>query len=127
MCKMLEKVKKPWYVPGFIWNAAVYKMCDAAKKLCKIETASDYAAGRSMDLLETAVANKDPEKRAKVCRIVASSSAVIDKASVALNDGIVTDDEKAEVGACVKALVDSVVTQADIDGFIDDCQSALLV
>lgn len=124
---LIGKVSKPWYVPGFLWNAVVNNVCDAAKNVCQIDTAANFAADRSMSLLETAVSNRDPEKREKTCKIISSSSAVLDKASAALSDGVVTYDEKVEVGSCVKSLTNSIVSQDEIDSFIEEVRNGLLV
>lgn len=126
LTNVICKIKKPWYVPGFLWNTVVNNVCDAAKSVCQIDTAADFAAARSMDLLVAAVSDKDPAKREKTCKVIASASSVLDKASTALSDGVVTDEEKTEVGGCVRDLTNAIISQAEIDEFIEGCRKGLL-
>lgn len=121
-----EKAKsaKPWFVPKWIWNLVVSHVCDNAKTLCKVDVAADFVSSRMLDAIAAAVADKDAEKRKKFCAVISEAGNACAVASDAIADGQVSDDEKIAVGKAASQCVYTLVSQEEIDVFIEDVRRA---
>lgn len=121
------KAKKPWWLPKVVWNMVVGACCDAAKGYCDIGKASDFAADRAMTAMNDASSGADPAKRDRVCGLLATSCTTVTLASDALRDGVLTEQEKVAVGGSVKDLVQTLVTQDEINAKIDEIRKGLTI
>lgn len=118
------KSAKPWFVPKFMWNLVVSHVCDSAKNLCKVDVAADFASSRMLDAIARAVADKDAGMRKKFCAVISEAGNACAVASDAIADGVVTDDEKISVGKAARECVYTLVSQDEIDVFIEDVRRA---
>lgn len=120
------KNKKPWFVPKWFWNQAVNTACDAAKATLKIEKVGEFTGNAAMDGLAKAIDGKDPNTIEMVCTTVENGSTVFVRASAAAKDGVITVEEKKEVGSAINGLISALVPQSAIDDKIDEVRNALL-
>jgi len=120
------KDKKPWIVPKWLWNQIVNMACDAAKENLKIEKVGEFAGDAAMDGLSKAIDGKDAATIEKVCTTVENGGQVFVKAASAAKDGVITADEKKEVGGALSTTITTLVPQERIDEKIEEIRSALL-
>lgn len=122
--KIVSSVKKPWYVPAFIWNLAVNKVADLALEHVKVTTLASVVSDKTMTYLSSAV--HDFGRREAVCRVVSGLGNTATAMSNALADGVVTSDESQKVGDAVRALLELAVEQETIDRTITEVREGLM-
>lgn len=121
--KLVSGVKKPWYVPSFIWNMAIVKVADLAREHLKVHDLSGFAAGKVMSYLCSAVSNCS--KREAACRIVSRLGNLATASSNALADGVITSAECEDVGNQIQALLELAIDQYTINTMIEDAREGL--
>ena len=121
----LSKVKKPWFVPAWIWNKGIAMGAEYAKSEARVEKIAALVGDKAGDLMEKAAEGKDPEKVKTYCVTFKRSSELLRRASAALEDCVVSPDERAEIAGALADVVSGFVKQSEIDAKIDEIAAAL--
>ena len=124
----IKKLKdsKPWFVPKWLWNQIVNTACDAAKENLKVDKVAAIAGDAVMDGLAKAIDGKDAKTIEVVCTTVANGGQVFVRAANAAKDGVITPEERAEVGSVLAATIVTLVPQERVDEKIEEIRSELL-
>ena len=121
----LSKIKKPWWVPGWVWNKGISLAAEKAKAEARVDKIAALAGDKAGDLMEKAVEGKDPVKVEKVCANCERASVLFGKMSAALKDCKVSAEERAEISKSLTQIVWGFIDQAEIDAKIDEIAAAL--
>ena len=121
----LTKVKRPWFVPAWIWNKGIAMGAEHAKSEARVEKIASLAGDKAADLLERAVQGKDPAKVKTVCENCSRAARLFERMSSALADGEVSGGERLEIAGELEKVVEGFVTQDAIDAKIDEIAAAL--
>lgn len=123
---LTDKVKKPWFVPAWIWNRCVESCRDTMLSALRIEDFASAVSGFALDRLEECVKDKDKDKVSKTCAVLEGAGSAFTLASAALKDMVITDDEKSSVGSAFAGAILELVAQEQVDAKVNEIADALL-
>ena len=125
--KLSDKITKPWFVPGWIWNRGISLAAEKAKEEARIDKIAAMAGVGALDYLEKAVQGRDGAKVARVCANSKRAASLFARLAGALEDGAVSEEERAEVASALAEVVWGFVDQERIDAKIDEIAASLKV
>lgn len=117
--KITKSIKKPWYVPAWLWNAGVNKITAAVKERLRPAAVAQVVADNEAALLRRAVKDKDPEAIAKVTRICKEVSEHTALVMDCLKDSVVTEEEEARLAFDITRIATGYITDAEVDAKVD--------
>lgn len=122
-----KKIKKPWFVPGWIWNKGLAVAAEKAKEEARVDKIAAMAGTSALDYLEKAVQGRDAAKVARICANSKRAADLFARLAGALEDGAVSEEERAEVASSLVEVVWGFIDQERIDAKIDEIAASLKV
>ena len=114
------EIKKPWYIPAFVWNRGIDMAANAVKSAMKPDNLAQIVATNEAKLLRRAIKDRDPQAVARVtrvCKQVANHAKVVTEA---LEDGIITPEEETALRDDIIQTATGYITEAEINAKIDE-------
>ena len=123
----MSNIKKPWYIPGPLWNFGIEKAAAAVKSYMTPDNLAQVVAANEAKLLRRAIKDRDPNAVARVtrvCKRVATHTKVVTEA---LDDGIITTEEEITLAADIRETATGYISESDINAKIDEIVKGLKV
>ena len=121
----LSNIKKPWFVPAWIWNKGLDLAAEKAKDEARVGKIAKTAGDKAADLMEKAVGGLDSAKVARTCANCQRAAELFGRLAAALEDGEMSAAERAEIAESLENVIRCFVEQDAIDAKIDEIAAAL--
>ena len=116
----LSQIKKPWYIPGWLWNRAINKAAEALKEKLSPCAVAQYIAQTEAALLRRAVKDADKnalDKISGIAKDVADHSALV---LAVIRDADISAEEEAELATSIETIATGYVSAATVNAKIDE-------
>lgn len=123
----MNKIKKPWYIPGALWNKGIEMAAAAVKSQMKPDNLAQIVAANETRLLRRAIKDRDQTAVNRCTRVCNQIARHVEIVSSALYDGVITPEEEITISNDILQISTGYITEAEINAKINEVAKGLKV